>query len=77
MSSEKAGERELESEKSRAFNDSENISIVATDIYAGSANLDPVYEAKARILNNAVQEIGMGKYQVCTQSHKPRFLINS
>jgi MFS family permease len=25
--------------------------------------LDPVYAAKARILNNAIQEIGMGKYQ--------------
>lgn len=26
-------------------------------------SLDPVYEAKARILNKAVQDIGMGKYQ--------------
>lgn len=25
--------------------------------------LDPVYEAKAHTLNNAVQEIGMGRYQ--------------
>ena len=25
---------------------------------------DPVYEAKARVLNKAIQEIGMGKYQV-------------
>jgi hypothetical protein len=25
--------------------------------------LDPVYEAKARVLNKAVQDIGMGKYQ--------------
>jgi hypothetical protein len=24
---------------------------------------DPVYQAKARILNDAIQEIGMGKYQ--------------
>lgn len=24
---------------------------------------DPVYEAKAHLLNNAIQEIGMGKYQ--------------
>ena len=24
---------------------------------------DPVYEAKARVLNNAIQEIGMGRYQ--------------
>jgi hypothetical protein len=26
-------------------------------------SLDPVYEAKARVLNKAVQDIGMGKYQ--------------
>lgn len=25
---------------------------------------DPVYQAKARILNEALQEIGMGRYQV-------------
>ncbi len=32
------------------------------DIFEGS--IDPIYEAKARILNEAIQEIGMGKYQV-------------
>ena len=26
--------------------------------------IDPVYQAKARVLNNAIQEIGMGKYQI-------------
>ena len=26
--------------------------------------VDPVYQAKARILNDAFQEIGMGRYQV-------------
>jgi len=26
-------------------------------------SLDPVYEAKARVLNAAIQEIGMGRYQ--------------
>jgi hypothetical protein len=26
-------------------------------------SLDPVYEAKARVLNKAIQDIGMGKYQ--------------
>lgn len=26
--------------------------------------LDPVYAAKARVLNKAIQDIGMGKYQV-------------
>lgn len=27
-------------------------------------SLDPVYAAKAKILNDSLQEIGMGKYQV-------------
>lgn len=26
-------------------------------------SLDPVYAAKARVLNKAIQEIGMGRYQ--------------
>jgi hypothetical protein len=26
-------------------------------------SLDPVYEAKARVLNASIQEIGMGRYQ--------------
>ena len=26
--------------------------------------VDPVYQAKARILNRSIQDIGMGKYQV-------------
>lgn len=40
--------------------------------YVDRANLfeegsvDAVYEAKALLLNRAVQEIGMGKYQVCS-----------
>lgn len=32
------------------------------DLFDGT--LDPVYEAKARVLNRAIQEIGMGRYQV-------------
>jgi hypothetical protein len=32
------------------------------NIYTEDA-LDPVYQAKARILNDALQEIGMGRYQ--------------
>ncbi|KAF8870172.1 MFS general substrate transporter [Infundibulicybe gibba] len=32
------------------------------DLY-GEGILDPVYHTKARILNSAIQEIGMGKYQ--------------
>ena len=31
---------------------------------ADEAGVDPVYQAKVRILNDAFQEIGMGKYQV-------------
>ena len=35
------------------------------DIFDGEENaVDPVYQAKARILNAAFQEIGMGRYQV-------------
>ncbi|GJE87450.1 MFS general substrate transporter [Phanerochaete sordida] len=34
------------------------------DVFDGEdAGVDPVYHAKARILNQAIQEIGMGKYQ--------------
>lgn len=36
--------------------------IQTLDLFEGT--IDPVYEAKARILNDAIQEIGMGKYQV-------------
>ena len=34
------------------------------DIFT-EGSLDPVYHAKAKIINDAFQEIGMGKYQVC------------
>ena len=36
------------------------------DIYStdDTPGLDRVYHAKARLLNNAIQDIGMGKYQV-------------
>jgi hypothetical protein len=32
-------------------------------------SLDPVYEAKAKVLNKAMQDIGMGRYQwlVCNK----------
>lgn len=34
-------------------------------IYDGNeSGVDPVYQAKAQVLNDAFQEIGMGKYQV-------------
>ena len=32
------------------------------DLFEGS--VDPIYQAKARILNEAIQNIGMGRYQV-------------
>lgn len=39
------------------------------DVYdEGESGVDPVYQAKARILNDAFQEIGMGRYQVRTES---------
>ncbi|TDL22414.1 MFS general substrate transporter [Rickenella mellea] len=41
----------------RSFTDVAN----TLDLYDGT--IDPIYEAKARVLNNAIQEIGMGKYQ--------------
>ena len=35
------------------------------DLYDDSeGSVDPVYLAKVRVLNRALQEIGMGKYQV-------------
>ena len=34
-----------------------------TDLFE-DGSVDPVYQAKARVLNSAMQEIGMGKYQV-------------
>ncbi|KAL6308820.1 MFS general substrate transporter [Sparassis latifolia] len=37
----------------------------ATDDLFESGAIDPVYQAKARVLNRAIQEIGMGKYQWC------------
>ena len=33
------------------------------DIYE-DGSIDPVYQAKAHVLNAAIQEIGMGRYQV-------------
>ena len=36
---------------------------VTEDVYTDD-DVDAIYEAKARILNDALQEIGMGKYQV-------------
>ena len=37
--------------------------LIMEDIY-DDGSVDPVYQAKAHVLNRALQEIGMGKYQV-------------
>ena len=44
------------------------------DIYSidDTPGLDRVYHAKARLLNSAIQEIGMGKYQVRPRLCSPR-----
>ncbi|KAH9851726.1 sugar transporter [Lenzites betulinus] len=39
------------------------IPVETHDIFDDDSGVDPVYQAKARILNDALQEIGMGKYQ--------------
>ena len=40
------------------------------DLYEGNY-CDPVYEAKAHILNRAMQDIGMGRYQVSINLNIP------
>lgn len=44
------------------------------DVY-DEQSLDPVYQAKARILNDALQDIGMGKYQASSCFVFSRFLF--
>lgn len=49
------------------------------DIYyspEGDTGPDRVYHAKARLLNTAVREIGVGKYQVRPQPYSPLNLAN-
>lgn len=41
------------------------------DIYGGNDAVDSVYLHKARVLNDSLQEIGMGKYQVSFLPNKP------
>lgn len=43
-----------------SFNDEPSIADVPT-LLKGA--IDPVYESKAQVLNNAIQDIGMGRYQ--------------
>jgi hypothetical protein len=43
--------------------------VETVDVYDGEeSGVDPVYQGKARVLNNAFQEMGMGKYQVRRRS---------
>ena len=42
----------------------DEIPVETHDIFEDDSGVDPVYQAKARILNDAFQEIGMGRYQV-------------
>lgn len=44
----------------------EVINDITNDMYSldDTPGMDRVYHVKARLLNNAIQEIGMGKYQV-------------
>ncbi|KAJ8469354.1 hypothetical protein ONZ51_g9045 [Trametes cubensis] len=41
----------------------DEIPVETHDIFEDDSGVDPVYQAKARILNDAFQEIGMGRYQ--------------
>ena len=38
--------------------------VALDDMYDTDGTVDVVYQAKARILNDAIQEIGMGRYQI-------------
>ncbi|KAI0373646.1 MFS general substrate transporter [Pilatotrama ljubarskyi] len=49
--------------KKRSDVEAHPIQVETQDIFEDDAGVDPVYQAKARILNDAFQEIGMGRYQ--------------
>ena len=51
-----------------------NVHEAADDIFStdSTSGLDRVYHAKARLLNTAIQETDMGKYQVRPQPYSPR-----
>ncbi|KAI0357552.1 MFS general substrate transporter [Trametes cingulata] len=49
--------------KKRSDVEAHPIHVETHDIFEDDAGVDPVYQAKARILNDAFQEIGMGRYQ--------------
>lgn len=53
----------MSSEPEGKFVEKNASQIETQDVY-DEPLLDPIYQAKARILNDALQDIGMGKYQV-------------
>lgn len=70
--------QEMDTEKSPALSFQADDKKSSADVHVGpnagsqpslgnlfeDGSVDPVYEAKAHLLNHAVQEIGMGRYQV-------------
>lgn len=45
------------------FIDTNSLDDTKTTPVLDQGSVDPVYQAKAHVLNNAIQQIGMGKYQ--------------
>jgi|SRR5882762_7937716 len=62
MTTELSGEKR-QSDRTMAIKSPRNEQRHLIDLYE-DAPIDPVYQAKAHILNQAIQEIGMGRYQV-------------
>lgn len=56
----KDGEAEMHSHWFKSMSTLEDLNTL--DLFGGE--VDNVYQTKVRILNHAIQEIGMGKYQV-------------
>lgn len=61
--SRKSDEFTKEADSPRALYPDVSIQKASNDIYE-DGTIDPVYQAKSRLLNTAIQEIGMGRYQV-------------
>ena len=57
--------REHSEKRKRADIETNALPVDTHDVFEeGDSGIDPVYQAKAHLLNEAIQEIGMGKYQV-------------
>ena len=55
----------LEKKRSSSDDVEAKVRVNAHDVFdEEEAGIDPVYQAKARLLNEALQDIGMGRYQV-------------